>query len=967
MNPAFTLICESKLKEVGGTARLYRHAETGAQVISVVNDDENKVFGVTFRTPSPNATGVAHIMEHSVLCGSDKYPVKEPFVVLLQGSLQSFLNAFTFPDKTCYPVASANLQDFYNLIDVYIDAVFHPLISNNIFRQEGWHIEADAPDSEWQYKGVVFNEMKGVYSSPDSCLSEECQHAMFPDNIYRKDSGGDPSVIPSLTYEQFRDFHAKFYHPSNARFFFWGDDPEEERLAIVDKAVSGMGTCQADSAIAMQPAFSKPERISVPYAAESGAKSLFAVNWLTGPRSDIERTMMLEMLEHILEGMPGSPLRKALISSGLGEDTTGSGLESDLIQTFYSTGLKGIDEKDVEKAEELIFSTLKDLAENGIAAELVEAAVNTVEFSYREANSGRFPRGLVAMLQALSTWLYDGDPMAPLAWEKPLNDIKKRLAAGEKVFEKAIRELFLDNPSRVTVILTPDTKLAARREEEERQHLAEYQKQCSDEERKEICAICQDLKKAQSAPDTEEALATIPNLVIADMPKENLHIPRRIEEKNGHTHIFCDLDTHGIAYTELLIPMPDLPARYLPLLRLFLASFTSFGTARHDYTELGALIAAKTGGLNAGLSTTLSKDNVLKCQLSLSGKAVTEHISDLFAIWKEILLEPARDKDMIARRLKEILLENKARLEQSIISSGNASASLRIRSQFTRDAALSEAMGGISFLETVRALLDNWDEEHPKLLADLEELRHILVACQPSVLFCTGSASEIDKTFACQEELLKALPGAEKNPAPQTIALATPCQAEVFTTQSQVNYVAKGCNLYQLGHEYHGMQSVILRHMSRSYLWETVRVLGGAYGGGCSLDYLTGNFMCASYRDPNVESTLSAYDGIASHLEHIALSEGDLNRAVVGTIGDLDSYLLPPARGRLALSRWLNNESEEHLQQIRDEVLSTKAQDFRDFAEVMHETAQKGRICVIGGSEAERKAKENNWQSRSLI
>ena len=424
----FELVTERRLHEVGGTARLWKHGVTGAQLLSVSNADENKCFGVSFRTPPTDSTGVAHILEHSVLCGSDKYPVKEPFVELLKGSLQTFLNAFTFPDKTCYPVASANLQDFYNLIDVYIDAVFHPRISEDIFRQEGWHVEAEDTKGPWTYKGVVYNEMKGAYSSPDSVLAEQSQQAIFPDMLYSLDSGGNPEVIPDLTYEAFRDFHSRYYHPSNARFFFWGDDPEEKRLEIVAEALQGYTARAVDSAVPLQPRRDTPRQVEVPYAATDGQKTaLFTVNWLLGERGDVHQALLMEMLEHILEGLPGSPLRKALISSGLGEDTTGCGLETDLRQMYYSTGLKGVDPRKVQDAEMLIFETLADLAEDGIDPAAVEAAVNSVEFSYRENNSGRFPRGLSAMIQALSTWLYDGDPLAPLAWEGPLAEIKARL------------------------------------------------------------------------------------------------------------------------------------------------------------------------------------------------------------------------------------------------------------------------------------------------------------------------------------------------------------------------------------------------------------------------------------------------------------------------------------------------------------------------------------------------------------
>ena len=420
----FTLLTEQYLHEVDGTARLWRHDATGAQLLSVVNGDENKCFGVSFRTPPTDSTGVAHILEHSVLCGSDKYPVKEPFVELLKGSLQTFLNAFTFPDKTCYPVASCNLRDFYNLIDVYIDAVCHPRISEDILKQEGWHVEAPSADGPWSYKGVVYNEMKGVYSSPDSVLSEQSQQALFPDTLYSLDSGGNPERIPDLTYEAFSDFHSSYYHPSNARFFFWGDDPEAERLRLVNESLKGYTARPVNSAVPLQKRLDTPRQIEVPYAASEGEKrALLTVNWLLGERGDVDQALLMEMLEHILEGLPGSPLRKALIASGLGEDTTGCGLETDLRQMYYSTGLKGVAPRDVQQAELLIFDTLAQLAEEGIPRSAVEAAVNSVEFAYRENNSGRFPRGLSAMVQSLTTWLYDGDPLAPLAYGQQLGKI----------------------------------------------------------------------------------------------------------------------------------------------------------------------------------------------------------------------------------------------------------------------------------------------------------------------------------------------------------------------------------------------------------------------------------------------------------------------------------------------------------------------------------------------------------------
>ncbi|MCQ2445068.1 MAG: insulinase family protein, partial [Mailhella sp.] len=466
----FTLLREESLRETGGAVRLWKHDVTGAELLSVCNADENKTFGVSFRTPPKDSTGVAHILEHSVLCGSDKYPVKEPFVELLKSSLQTFLNALTFPDKTCYPVASCNLQDFYNLVDVYIDAVFHPRIDENVLRQEGWHLEADSPEGPWQFKGVVFNEMKGVYSSTESVLMEQCQHAVFPDTLYGLDSGGDPAVIPQLTYEAFRSFHASYYHPSNARFFFWGDDDEEARLALLEKALEGYGRCAVDSSVELQERLAAPRRIEVPYAASEGDgadKAHVAVNWLLRETREHEGLFVLDMLEHIIPGLPGSPLRKALMDSGLGEDISGCGLESELRQAYFSIGLQAVAPGDADAVEKIIMDTLRMLADEGVPPLSIDAAINSLEFSLRENNTGSMPRGLSAMFRSLSEWLYDGDPFAPLAWEKPLASIKARLASGERVFENAIRRWFLDNTHRATVVLLPDTGLAAARQAEE--------------------------------------------------------------------------------------------------------------------------------------------------------------------------------------------------------------------------------------------------------------------------------------------------------------------------------------------------------------------------------------------------------------------------------------------------------------------------------------------------------------------
>ncbi|MEF2231502.1 MAG: insulinase family protein, partial [Pseudodesulfovibrio sp.] len=522
MTHGFTQIRELEIPEMAATAHVYRHDKTGARLLSIVNADENKVFGISFRTPPKDSTGVAHILEHSVLCGSEKYPVREPFVELLKGSLQTFLNALTFPDKTCYPVASANAQDFYNLVDVYLDAVFRPRLTENTLRQEGWHYELEAEDKPLTYKGVVYNEMKGAYSSPDSLLYDQVQRSLFPDHTYGIDSGGDPEVIPDLTFEQFMAFHRDHYHPSNAYAYFYGDDDPEQRLAILDEVFSRYEPIDvAATRVPLRERFTEAVSVRAGYPASGNLpRAMFTVNWLLAETSDPNLNLALHVLEHILIGLPSSPLKKALTDSGLGDDLAGVGLEADMRQMFFSVGLKGIHPSNAVKVESVVFHTVRELVENGIDAADIEAAVNSVEFSLRENNTGSYPRGLSLMFQALSTWIYDdgdreGDPLVLLPFEGPLGNIKAWIASGERIFEELLARLFLHNPHRTTVLLEPDRKLSAEIARREKKRLAEARKGMTRADLKRIMAEAEELNRLQAEPDAPEALATIPRLAVA--------------------------------------------------------------------------------------------------------------------------------------------------------------------------------------------------------------------------------------------------------------------------------------------------------------------------------------------------------------------------------------------------------------------------------------------------------------------
>lgn len=972
LDKGFTLLEEKEMSEVGGTARLWKHEKSGAQLLSICNKDENKCFGANFFTPPDNSTGVAHILEHSVLCGSDRYPVKEPFVELLKGSLQTFLNAFTFPDKTCYPVASANLKDFYNLINVYLDAVFHPLLTRDTFSQEGWHIDAPNLDGPWTFKGVVYNEMKGVYSSPEAILSEQSQQAVFPDNLYSLDSGGNPEMIPSLTWEAFRDFHKRYYQPGNTRFFFWGDDPEEKRLEILLPYLEGSAPVNNLPEVILQKNYSAPRFVDVPYAAaKNDPRSLFTINWLLGERGNAALAMKMQMLEHILEGLPGSPLRRALIESGLGEDTAGQGLEMDLRQMYYSTGLKGIAPGAVEEAQELIFSTLKKLVQNGIPEEAVAAAMNSVEFAYRENNTGRFPRGLTAMIQALSTWLYGGDPLAPLSWEKPLQELRKAAASKKKIFEEAIQDFFLDSKSWVRVTLIPDPNLADLRVKRETATLEEIQGASSPSARQKLVDETARLLESQLAPDKAEDLAKIPSLGLEDLPAKNPAIPFELK-KIPETFIAHDLPTNGILYASLLIPVKRMPPSLAPLMPLFCRSFLDWGTAREDYSQLGMKVASRLGSL--GASTLLGNhygNGEEFCYLAVSGKVVGDRLTDLFDLMSEIILEPQNNREVILQRLAQMIPEDRARLETSLQYGGHAAAALRVGAHFSGTDAWAEAGSGISQLRFLAQLEKRLKTEPDTLISEFLELRQLILSSSGAIFDCAADTSILDKAQEHAASLLNSLsprPALDLGePMSTWPAMSSLPSSEAFLTPGQVNYVAKGANLYKLGYKYNGSANVILRWLRMGRLWEEVRVAGGAYGAFCSFNRLNGNYVCSSYRDPNVDQTLSVYDGLGPYLQNFNPDKAQLTQAIVGAVGDLDTYLLPDAKAAKSLMHWLTGLDAEIRQKNREEMLATTAKDFHAFAEVLSAASEESAICVIGGSGAKAAAAEHGWATENLI
>ncbi len=948
MNHGFQLIKEKEIKELETVARLYIHKKTGARLLSLSNNDENKVFGITFRTPPSDSTGVPHILEHSVLCGSRKYPVKEPFVELLKGSMSTFLNAFTYPDKTCYPVASQNVKDFYNLIDVYLDAVFFPKLSRYTFMQEGWHYELESLDSPLTINGIVYSEMKGVYSSADIMLDEYSLRSLFPDTIYKYDSGGDPKEIPNLTYEDFLKFHRRFYHPSNSFIWFYGDDDPEQRLIFIDEYLKEFEKKDIESAIPSQPILNEHRKITKPFMAESSSsKGMITVNWLFPDIHDQKLRLSFMILEHILIGMPGSPLRKALIESGLGEDIAGVGLEREIRHMFFSTGLKGVDVNNMPKVEELIFEVLNQLVKDGIDKDTIDAAINTIEFRLRENNTGRFPRGLSLMLRALTFWIYEADPISVLMFDKQLTQIKEELSSKDFSFEQMIKTYFLENLHRTTVMLKPDPELKKREEMEERKRLDEIKSKMSVSELKKIIQDVQELRKIQQTPDSPSALAKIPVLELKYVDRENKKIPLQLLKKEPQL-LFHDISTNGIFYIDLGFNLKGIEEKYIPYVPLIAKSFIEIGTKKQDYVKIGQRIGQHTGGIRRHILVDQVREEDDSCfWLFLRGKSLISKVSELMDIMRELILDVNLDnKD----RFLQLVLEEKARFEKNLLPSGHDIVARRICADLSESGWLEEKTKGISYLFFLRRLSEliksNWDQVYSDIIRAYEWI----INRKNMLINITCPQNEFERHEKEIDEFIYAVPDSERK-CFEWKRETTMARPEALLIKAKVNFVGKGASLYRLGYKFHGSSLVITRYLRNTWLWDSIRVQGGAYGAHCIFDRLSGDFVFVSYRDPNIKKTIESYDKSSDFLKNIELSKRELTKAIIRTIADIDAPLLPDAKGFRSMRYYLTKDTEDVRQKMREEVLETQVQHFREFSDVLFQVKEKGIIKVMGPEE----------------
>lgn len=959
----FELVREETVAELNGAAKLYRHVKSGAELLSIECDDDNKCFTAAFRTPPPDSSGLTHILEHSVLEGSEKYPLKDLFKQISKSSIKTYLNASTGSDRTYYPAASQNLKDFHNLVQVYLDAVFHPLLTHETFRQEGWHYDLDNPADPLTYKGVVFNEMKGAAASPTRTLYVKCKEALFPDTPYRHDAGGDPSAIPTLTYQAFKDYHAKYYHPSNARLYFYGNDDPEMRLKLADEALRDFDARPVDSQLPLQAPFDAPRELVASYAVSEGTdlsrRSFVTANWALPERGDSETVMALDILNDVLMGNPAAPLRKALIESGLGDGLAAHGLRGGQRQLWFSVGLKGAASDSGPAIGDLVERVLTDLSKNGVDKDLVRAAVNAYEFQLRESDPGAYPQGIYYMGRILSDWLYDRDPIEALRYEQSLASIRKRLDAGEPIFERLIEEYFLNNNHRACVILEPDPQLQAREKEQERQSLENARASLDEAALAKVAADAKALKEYQKTPDPEEALNSLPRLALSDLDRLHKPLPIREETRRDTTVLFHDLFTNGLAYVHVGFNLRTLPADLIPYVPIFAACLKRMDTEREDFVKIARRIDTDTGGIWPAIENFAVRGSSEPASwLFLRGKATADKGPEMFGIMGDILFSGKLDNQS---RFLEVLRERKARLEDQLIPEGSSVVSDRIDSHFHAAGRLSEQMSGVDHLAFLKRLIDRAGNDWPGVLSDLERLRAHLLNRDGMLCNVTTDEESWKRFGPSLDEFLDRFPN-----RPESVTRsdsAVPALNEGLTVPAQVNYVCMGANLYDLGYQYDGSIMATRELINSAWLWDKVRVQGGAYGSRVGFDRNTGVLSFVSWRDPNLLATLDVYGGTAEFLRNAEISPEQLKQAIIGAAGKLDPCMLPDRKGTVSMLRYLSHVTDESSQLSRDQLLAASVEDMRRFAEVLEKAKQSAHVVVMGGKAAidEADRARNGW------
>ena len=945
----YEILDEHRVEDVQSDGFILRHKKSGARIAILSNNDDNKVFYIGFKTPPEDETGVPHIIEHTTLCGSKKFPVKDPFIELAKGSLNTFLNAMTYPDKTVYPVASCNDQDFKNLMDVYLDAVFNPNITKyeEIFKQEGWHYELTGKDDELKINGVVYNEMKGAYSSPDEVLSSQIYRSLFPDNTYSKDSGGNPEYIPKLTYEAYLDFYHKYYHPSNSYIYLYGDMDVVERLEWLDKEyLSLYDYKKVNSEINKQPAFDEIKNVEAQYSItmddSQENKTYLSYNRVVGDSLDEMLYQAFDVLDYALVSSPGAPVKQALIDAGIGDDVYGS-YDAGILQPVFSFVAKNANASQADEFESIIESTLKEVVKTGINKEALLAGINSSEFKFREADFGQFPKGLLFGLNCLDSWLFDD--MKPFIHLECLGTFAKlRKAVDTDYFEKLIQEYLLDNTHGSSVTVKPKRGLGNEREEALAKELSDYKASLSDEEIKKLIEDTEHLKKYQEEPSSDEDLRKLPMLTRADMKKNAMPFSNIEDELLDVKVVRHDIESNGIDYISFLFDAGDFAQSELGYLGFFTNALGLVSTERYSYTDLANATNIYTGGISTGTAShpDIKDRNNFVFKFEVKLKVLEKNLDKALELMEQMLLSSDFTD---TKRLGELVAQIKARLQANLSSSGHLVAAMRSMSSFSRYALYQDELKGVAFYRSI-CRIEKELSESPKSVSDkLAAIAKKLFARNRMLISFTGN----------NEAYGNAKPSLEKVIAGFNKMSAVGNQAEVhfntakeaFIDASQIQYVAKTGDFICEGYEYTGALRLLRIILSYDYLWINVRVKGGAYG--CMNTFLrSGESYFVSYRDPNLSDTLDVYDRIPEYIKSFSPDERDMTKYIIGTFSALDTPMNPEAKGSRSLSAYLEGIAYEQIQKERNEILNAQPEDIRRLADLVEAVLKKDSICVIG-------------------
>lgn len=956
---AYEVISERRVEDLKSDGAILRHKKTGAKVALLSNEDKNKVFYIGFRTPPQNSTGVAHIIEHSVLCGSDKYPVKDPFVELAKGSLNTFLNAMTYPDKTVYPVASCNDKDFHNLMDVYLDAVFHPNIykEEKIFKQEGWHYECESVDGPITLNGVVYNEMKGAYSSADDLLDRETLNQLYPDTAYGVDSGGKPANIPDLSYEEFIAFHQSFYHPSNSYIYLYGDMDMAERLDYIDREyLSKYDYLAIDSEIKMQKPFDSPKAVTKDYPVlESETDentSYFSYNVSIKTSLDKELYVALQVLDYALCSVPGSPVKVALFEKGIGEDVY-SICENGIYQPYFSIVAKNCKKEDADEFIRTIEETLASLIDKGMDKDALKAAINYYEFKYKEADFGSYPKGLMYGLQALDSWLYDEkEPFMHIEANETFRILRQK--AETDYFEQLIKTQILENPHKASVVLNPKAGLEKEEEEALKEKLAAFKSSLSTEEIQQIVDQTKELKEYQSEETSPEDLKCIPMLTRADLTKEAEGYTNEIVPFSDTKILYHPIYTNGVSYIRIVFQIRDIKKEQIPYLALLKNILGLVNTEKYEYGQLFNEMNLRTGGIGfaARTYTNAQKPDEFDMTFEIKAKTLCDHTKDAFELISEMLFtSDLSDK----KRLKEILGEMKARMQGQMMSAGHSLSVMRAMSYLYDSAWVEEEMNGISFFRFITDLINNFDE---KIDTCIQEMKMLLgwVLNKGRVFYdLTGKEEEL-------EQLKANLPAFETrldqndNSSDHRFVADLEKKNEAFCTPAGIQYVCRAGDFADKDLPYVGALRVMKVMMGYDYLWIQVRVKGGAYG--CMSNFTkSGSGYFVSYRDPNLEKTIDVYKGAADYIRNWEADEETMTKYVIGAIAEKDMPLGPNAEGSRSYIAYMNHYDFEQEQKERDEILNCSVEDIHRLGDYI-EAMMDSEVCVVVGNESSIKENE---------